>query len=190
MDTDTHTLECMHHTPRIPSSRACYTGASNTPPCCDTSHHTRVVASSKHNQWKACAVHTSLTQQIGAKQRAVHVPLLTPLPFLMSFPATLVTHIPVTHIPATFVTHIPATLVTHSPATFVAHNPATFVAHIPATLVTHILMSVLVLCGLSSCTYQSSMLAVCPLFCLSFAQLYFDVRFLFLAEVMSPAPCC
>ena len=98
--------------------------------------------------------------------------------------------IPVTHIPATFVTHIPATLVTHSPATFVAHNPATFVAHIPATLVTHILMSVLVLCGLSSCTYQSSMLAVCPLFCLSFAQLYFDVRFLFLAEVMSPAPCC
>jgi hypothetical protein len=32
MDTDTHTdltRECMHHTPRIPSGRACYTRASN-----------------------------------------------------------------------------------------------------------------------------------------------------------------
>jgi hypothetical protein len=30
MDTDTHTRESMHHTPRILSSRACYTGASNS----------------------------------------------------------------------------------------------------------------------------------------------------------------
>ena len=147
------------HTQDPYSSRACYTGASNTPPCCDTSHE------EQQTQWKACALHTSLTQQIGAKQRAVHVPLLKPLPFLMSFPATLVTHIPVTHIPATFVTHSPATLVTHSPATFVAHNPATFVAHIPATLVTHILMSVLVLCGLSSCTYHASQACLLSVLC-------------------------
>jgi hypothetical protein len=35
MDTDTHadlTRECMHHTPRIPSSRACCTRASNKYP--------------------------------------------------------------------------------------------------------------------------------------------------------------
>jgi hypothetical protein len=152
------------HTQDPYSSRACYTGASNTPPCCDTSHE------EQQTQWKACALHTSLTQQIGAKQRAVHVPLLKPLPFLMSFPATLVTHIPatlvthipVTHIPATFVTHSPATLVTHSPATFVAHNPATFIAHIPATLVTHNPMSVLVLCAAfrHAHTSQSCLLSV------------------------------
>ena len=39
MDTDTHTLECMHHTPRIPSSRACYTGASNMPSWVNTEAH-------------------------------------------------------------------------------------------------------------------------------------------------------
>jgi len=81
MDTDTHTRECMHHTPRIPSSRACYTGASNTPPCCDSRHVTRGVANTMES---LCSPHFTDTAKVQSNVRCM-CPFSTPSRFSCHF---------------------------------------------------------------------------------------------------------
>jgi hypothetical protein len=56
---DTHTRLHARHAPRIPSTRARYTGVSNTHPCCDTLNER--CTCSKHNESLCRLVHTSIS---------------------------------------------------------------------------------------------------------------------------------